>query len=498
MSSLPSINIVWLKRDLRLQDHEPLLKAAQANKPLLLLYIFEPSLVQTPDYDVRHWRFVWESLMDLNSRLKPFNTAIHICYQEVLEVFEKLGKSYIIDTVFSHQETGIKLTYDRDKQMKNWFDQRGIDWQESQTGGVVRGLKNRKDWRNKLLSAYIQPVSSVPFERVQWLTLSVELSDTLQDEAIPVSWKAPNPQFQPGGESAGWRYLNSFFGHRYARYQVQISKPNESRTSCSRLSPYITWGCLSVRQVFQAYEAKRPTTPNTKNLDAFMSRLLWQSHFIQKFEMEDAMEFQNTNSGYDRIRTVWNEAYYTAWAEGKTGFPLIDAAMNCVKETGWINFRLRATLISFLTHMLWLDWKRGAIHLGKYFLDFEPGIHYPQVQMQAGTTGVNTYRIYNPVKQSQQHDPEGIFIKKWVPDLRKLDAPNIHTPWLLGPLEQQWLKFTPGVDYPLPIIDADKAYKHAQENLWAMNDDPVVQFESARILDKHVNRDRKNWAKRRR
>ncbi|MFK7970016.1 MAG: deoxyribodipyrimidine photo-lyase/cryptochrome family protein [Bacteroidia bacterium] len=492
---LSAINIVWLKRDLRLQDHAPIAAAIAAGKPCVLVYIFEPSLVHSDDYDERHWRFVWESLQDMQKRLEPFQVSICICYEEVEAVFDKMATQHSIDTVFSYQETGIKITYDRDIVMGKWFGKKGITWTEFQTGGVVRGLRNRKSWRKQLMASYMGAQDEVDMSLFPKFRFTDSLTAGIQAKPIPTNWQEQNPQFQPGGESAAWRYLNSFFQKRYARYQVNISKPSTSRTSCSRLSPYITWGCLSTRQVFQAYEAKRQQTPNTRNLDSFVSRLLWQSHFIQKFEMEDTMEFVNTNKGYDRIRTAWNEEHYQAWAEARTGYPLVDACMICLRETGWVNFRMRAMLLSFLTHNLWLDWKKGAQHLGRYFLDFEPGIHYPQVQMQAGTTGVNTYRIYNPVSQSEKQDPEGVFIKKWIPALANLPKSAIHKPWELPPLEQQWLNFTPGTDYPLPIVDLKKSYKYAQENLWAMNDDPVVQAESVRILKRHVNPNRNRWAK---
>ncbi|MEM7510392.1 MAG: FAD-binding domain-containing protein, partial [Bacteroidota bacterium] len=174
---------------------------------------------------------------------------------------------------------------------------------------------------------------------------------------------------------------------------------------------------------------------------------------------------------------------------------LVDAAIRCVAETGYLNFRLRAMLVSFLTHHLWLDWKRGAHFLARMFLDFEPGIHYPQFHMQAATTGIHTLRIYNPVKQSLEHDPETIFIKKWVPELSALPVHLALKPWEATHLEEKLYHFRKGIDYPLPIVDITKTYQNAQKILWEMKEKPEVKSEASRLMAKHVNSDRQNWAK---
>ena len=117
--------------------------------------------------------------------------------------------------------------------------------------------------------------------------------------------------------------------------------------------------------------------------------------------------FQSMRRGDDD----WNEEYYQAWKHGRTGFPFVDACMRCLIQHGWLNFRMRAMLVSFATYNLWLDWTRISGHLARVFLDYEPGIHYPQIQMQAGTTGINAMRVYNVVKQGKDQDPDGTSVR---------------------------------------------------------------------------------------
>lgn len=477
-------NVFWFKRDLRLYDNEAFNAICQSKNPVCLLYIFEPSLYSDPHYSTRHWRFVYESLMDLNNALKAYNTEVHIMFSEVVKCFEHLRAYLDIDTVYSTRETGLNITFERDKQFYKFCESNQINWLEFQNSGVVRGLKNRDNWRKLWYDYMKRSIKTPSLETTEFISYNIPPQLSLPQKYITEF--SANSNFQKGGRTEGLIWADSFFSERLQYYSDYISKPEKSRYGCSRLSPYFAWGCLSVREIYQRCVEKKKSGIYKKQLTAFMSRLRWQAHFIQKFEMEPRIEFEAFNRGYLNLEQPINEAYIKAWKNGTTGFPLVDASLRAVAQTGYLNFRMRTMSVSFLVHLMFQHFTTGSFWLARQFLDFEPGIHYAQFQMQSGFTATNTIRIYNPTKNAKDHDPDAVFIKKWVPELKELPAHLAIEPWLITPMESKLYNFKLGENYPERILDKDEQRQIALKTLYGLRKNEVTKAEKQRILDVHT------------
>ncbi len=519
------VHVVWFKRDLRLHDHACLARAASTGEPVLCLYAHEPELLTSPEWDPSHSAFIRACLVDLDAALRARGSHLLTRVADFPQVLDRLARvlaPHRIAHLWSHEETGNALTFERDKRVKGWCAANAVPWTELPNHGVIRPLRSREGWAARWAKRMNEPETPAP-ARIRCVSTVAPGLDfgsipTNPDLGLPETTKT----IQPGGEGEARRVLDSFLAVRGQNYRADMASPITGHAGCSRLSAHLAWGSISIRTVHHAQQhalARASDLPRGEtrkrwvdSLRSFQGRLRWHCHFIQKLEDEPAIEFRNMHRAYDHLRTedesLWSDEErlrFHAWATGRTGYPFVDACMRALHAEGWMNFRMRSMLVSFASHHLWLHWRPTAIFLARHFLDFEPGIHFSQFQMQSGTTGINTVRIYNPIKQGKDQDPAGLFIRRWVPELRHLPPGDIHEPWKhLAPADPGSLfalddpaptppdsgALGPGSPYPPPIVDHAQAYKHAQQRLFSVRKTPAARAESKRVYLKHGSRRR--------
>lgn len=483
------VNVVWFKRDLRTQDHRALAKAA-ASGPVLPLFVVEPNLWRQPDMSARHWAFVRECLVELRDTLAGLGQPLVVRVGAATDVLDDLRRSFGIDALWSHEETGNAWTYRRDRAVAAWCRAHGIAWHQERQTGVIRGLASRDGWARRWDRFMAEQTVAAP--------PALEPIDGADPGVLPTAADLglradPCPDRQTGGRAAGLERLESFLTKRGAPYRTAMSGPETGSEHCSRLSPHLAWGTLSMREVAQATWARQrdlkaasqgSTGSWRPSLVSFSGRLHRHCHFMQKLEDEPRLEFENLHRAYDGVRPANpDQARLEAWAAGETGLPFVDACMRALAATGWMNFRMRAMLMAVSSYHLWLDWRKPGEHLARLFTDYEPGIHWPQVQMQSGTTGINTVRIYNPVKQGYDQDAEGRFVRGWVPELAAVPDKYIHEPW-----KWEGANTVLGRRYPFPIVDHLAAAKEARQRIWAVRRGEDFRSGAAAIQKKHGSR----------
>ncbi|MCR9086204.1 MAG: deoxyribodipyrimidine photo-lyase [Rhodobacteraceae bacterium] len=474
--------LLWFKRDLRGKDHPALAHAASLGAPVLPVYLVEPESWAQPDMSARQWAFTAECLQHLRGSGVPLTLRVG----DAVTLLEALRESHGIDTLVSHEETGNGWSFARDRRVAAWARERGVTWHELPQSGVVRKLKTRDGWAARRERWIRSPM--VDAAGITWAGPGDGTLPSAGDLGLSPD---PCPGRQRGGRPEALSLLESFLTARGRTYRSAMSSPLEGESACSRLSPHLALGILSGREAAQATAIRQAAVKGSRDgwpgsLRSFTSRLAWRDHFMQKLEDAPSIEHRCLHPAYEGLRPRTPDATrLAAWSAGETGLPFTDACMRYLAHTGWLNFRMRSMLMAVASYHLWLDWRETGLHLARQFTDYEPGIHWSQTQMQSGTTGMNTVRVYNPVKQGRDQDPKGLFTRRWVPELADVPDEFLQEPW-----RWEGASRLLGRRYPEPIVDVAAAAKEARARVWAVRRGETYWREADRIVAKHASRKR--------
>ena len=502
--------IWWAKRDLRVHDNAALRHIVDSDYECLSLYVLEPSIGGAPETSAFHALAIRDALTDLKQNLQQRGSDLTIVVGETVEVLDTLYRAMPFTGIVSHEETGSDITYQRDRAVAQWAKQHDVQWLEFPQNAVVRQLTSR-DVRQQIVWERIwnTPVQRAPRKIIP---VAIELDKKIFSTDIPskekfVAWSSDavselNISDQIDGlqgrqrvsETVARADLADFLNERGVQYSGGISSPNKAFSAGSRLSAHLAWGTLSLRTCFHETmdrmghlkaDKSREAIQWKKSLRSFQSRLHWHDHFVQRLESEPTMEFTALNPAYKSVQYLESgdelQARLTAWRHGQTGIPLMDACMRCLMTTGFLNFRMRAMLVTTACFGFQIHWRELLHPLAQVFADYEPGIHISQIQMQAGMVGINTLRVYSPHKQLLDQDPDALFVKRWVPELQEFSAEEI------ARYETQSLG-----DYVAPITNITANAKTVKDQLYAIRRSEQGMEAAKTTLELHGSRSSPN------
>lgn len=492
---------------MRLHDNEALWEAVQAADQVVPVFFDEPAMRTAPDTGGLHWYMIHQGLQGLRTTLRSQGAELLVWGRDLPEGFEELYRVLPFDCIYAEEETGTAWSFARDRAVRRWARERRITLREFPHNGVIRRLSTREERMNiwhQRMNLLPRPAPVCPMSpAVRTLASGTPLPEAPE--------KSDYPAAQRCDEYSAHRVLTSFLAHRSVNYQRGISKPRDSRSTGSRLSVHLAWGTISLRtvvhQLWQREEELRQEVTHTPDptartalrahqraLKAFSSRLFWHDHFAQRLEDEPQMEFHALNPAYEHLMYENDPELLQRWVTGTTGFPLVDAAMRALIHTGFVNFRMRAMLVSFACHVLHLDWRLIRDPMARVMADYLPGIHISQLQMQAGVVGINTIRIYNPGKQLLDHDPDCRFVHRFVPELREQGADHICREAVAQTGSPKRAEAATQMDLFPPeqfTIQYRQRAAVMRDRLWEIRKSSAGRSEGKRVLERHGSRFRR-------
>ncbi|MEC8108546.1 MAG: deoxyribodipyrimidine photo-lyase/cryptochrome family protein [Pseudomonadota bacterium] len=464
------MDIILLQRDLRLMDN-PALFYGSKKRNYCVIYVYDKNYWESYGRSSRQLKFAIDCLSELDKNLKRINSKVFVhegSFESLGVVIKREFSNFNIhlnhctDNIYHREDIKKFIKSFNDKEIKI-YDNFGLQLKEFNRDTWSR------DW-NKIMSKTLLEIPEISnFNK------KIPLQEFKDFEKKNIIEKHELNEFQIGGEKLALELLNSFFEYRANGYRKKMSCPNEAETACSRLSPHIAFGSISLRKVYQALSDALITSNFKNDLYSFKKRLHWHCHFIQKLETEPELEYKSMHPHCDKLREIEDKELIEKWINGETGFPFLDACLIYLRKTGWINFRMRAMIMSFASYNLWQPWQLTSPLLAELFTDFEPGIHISQVQMQSGVTGINLPRIYSVYKQSFDQDPSAEWIKSIIPSLKKIDLDLIHN----AELKDIYLE---------KIVDPKKTAAKARESVWSMRKNTEFKKLAKEVFIKHGSR----------
>jgi deoxyribodipyrimidine photo-lyase len=438
--------LLWFRRDLRLRDHPALARAAQRGS-VVPVFILDPSLLHHPETGSARVSFMLECLRSLDRELRQHGGYLVLRYGQPEQILPELIRQTGADGVYALEDIErvygrvrdyrINQVLEREQLRIRWFD----------CPGLTKDLIEYPAYRDLWFQEMRAPILPIPKEIITPPAIQTEPIPTLKDLGLIPDGK-PIPE---GGSAAAYKLLKHFLNNSLTRYHWQLSYPAADITS--RLSPYLKFGVISVREAIQAAYQVLPSQDYRvqRSVHQFVARLRWRDGFDQRYFYLPQLELQSLYKGFDETLQepeIFPE-YYQAWCDGLTGFPLVDASARCLKATGFLNFRTRALHSSFLTNLLNIDWRFGALHYMRHLIDGETCIDHYQHQMQAGITHCvdkRWTRIYNPEQRGVDRcDPDTDFIRRWIPELKDVPQEYLGSPWETSLFKAK--------DYPERMID---------------------------------------------
>jgi deoxyribodipyrimidine photo-lyase len=446
--------ICWLRRDLRLSDHAALTLATEQSKEVLVVFVFDKNILDSLPRNDKRITFILESLQEIDNKLKHFGSKLCVLHGDPVNEIPKLASDWKANLVVAAEDYE-PYARERDAAVARSLERAGIKFAPVLDTVIIRpgSLLNQSGAPFRVYTPFSKAWKK-QFELDDHVPVLEFNPDRLANaENVPSqTWGFETIGFEPSklwlaaGEDAALDRLNGFEAkmHRYAE-----ERDFPGIESTSGLSVHLRFGTVSIRELVR--RALRKGNDGAK----WLSELVWREFYQDLLWNHPHVVFSTFQPQYNELVWPGEEAHWQAWCLGKTGYPIVDAAMRCLNETGWMHNRLRMITASFLTKDLLISYQRGEAYFAEKLLDFELASNNGGWQWSAsvGADAQPYFRIFNPVLQSLKFDPNGSFIRQWVPELAELDSRQIHAPYECSPLELAAANVELGVTYPHPIVN---------------------------------------------